>query len=197
MSLLFHNPRSKPLAASAESIGTVSVTGSPIKLQTSIKNLGVYFYSISNVLWQAGVWNMQGLFISIFVRCVTFGLLLQLLRLDFCNSLLAGTSVSNLIAFSLSRILLLEWSHNNVGSATSHLFFLICIGFRFATESVLKLLRLLSGCCNLSSHPTLHLSSHDYVPTRALRSSSSLSICASPRKTTMATSKSFSYVASN
>ena len=38
----FYNPRSKPLAALAESIGTVSVAGSPIKLQTSIKNLGGY-----------------------------------------------------------------------------------------------------------------------------------------------------------
>ena len=35
-----------------------------------------------------------------------------------------------------------------------------------------------------------------YVPTRALRSSSSLSICVPPRKTTMAASKSFSSVAS-
>ena len=40
------HPRSKPFAALAESIGTVSVVGSPIKLQTSIKNLGVYL-----VLW--------------------------------------------------------------------------------------------------------------------------------------------------
>ena len=42
--------------------------------------------------------------------------------------------------FSVSRILLLEWSHKNLGLATSHLFFLICIGFRFATELALKLL---------------------------------------------------------
>ena len=40
--IAFYNPRSKPLAALAESIGTVSVAGSPIKLQSSIKNLGVY-----------------------------------------------------------------------------------------------------------------------------------------------------------
>ena len=59
----------------------------------------------------------------------------------------------------MSRILLLEWSHKNLGSATSHLFFLICIGFRFATELALKLLRLLSECSNFSSHPILHLSS--------------------------------------
>ena len=43
--IAFHNPRSKPLAASAESIGTVSVAGSPIRLQSSIKNLGVYLDS--------------------------------------------------------------------------------------------------------------------------------------------------------
>ena len=43
--IAFYNPRSKPLAALAESIGTVSVAGSPIKLQTSIKNLGVYIDS--------------------------------------------------------------------------------------------------------------------------------------------------------
>ena len=39
--IVFYNPRFKPLAALAESIGTVSIAGSPIKLQTSIKNLGV------------------------------------------------------------------------------------------------------------------------------------------------------------
>ena len=43
--LFFASNRSKPFAALAESIGTVSVAGSPIKLQTSIKNLGVYLYS--------------------------------------------------------------------------------------------------------------------------------------------------------
>ena len=43
--IVFYNPRSKPFAALAESIGTVSVAGSPIKLQTSIKNLGVYLDS--------------------------------------------------------------------------------------------------------------------------------------------------------
>ena len=34
--IAFYNPKSKPLAALAESIGTVSVVGSPIKLHTSI-----------------------------------------------------------------------------------------------------------------------------------------------------------------
>ena len=39
--IAFYNHRSKPLAALAEMIGTVSVVGSPIKLQSSIKNLGL------------------------------------------------------------------------------------------------------------------------------------------------------------
>ena len=51
----------------------------------------------------------------------------------------------------VSRILLVKLSHKNLGSATSHLFFRICIGFRFATELVSKLPRLLSECSNLSS----------------------------------------------
>ena len=82
-------------------------------------------------------------------------------RLDFCNSLLAGTSVSNLTRFSVSRILLLELSHKNLGSATLRLFSRICIGFRFATELVSKLPRLLSECSSLSSHTIFHLSSQD------------------------------------
>ena len=43
--ITFSNPRSKPLQTLAESIGFISVAGSPIKLQTSIKNLGVYLDS--------------------------------------------------------------------------------------------------------------------------------------------------------
>ena len=61
----------------------------------------------------------------------------------------------------MSRILLLELSHKNLGLATSHLFFRICIGFQFATELVSKWPRLLSKCSNISSHPTFHLSSQD------------------------------------
>ena len=39
--IAFFNPRSKPLESLAESIASISVAGSPIKLQSSIKNLGV------------------------------------------------------------------------------------------------------------------------------------------------------------
>ena len=48
-----YNPRSKLLAALAESIGTVSVAGSTIKLQTSIKNLGALDSIIATLSWLA------------------------------------------------------------------------------------------------------------------------------------------------
>ena len=53
------------------------------------------------------------------------------------------------------------------GQAYAHLSFRI--GFRFATELVSKLLRLLSECSNFSSHPISSLTPR-YVPARALRS---------------------------
>ena len=43
--IIFFNPRSKPLQTLSESIGSIFVAGSPIKLQASIKNLGVYLDS--------------------------------------------------------------------------------------------------------------------------------------------------------
>ena len=92
----------------------------------------------------------------------------------------------------MSRMLLLEWSHKNLGSATSHLFSLICLGFRFATElaSKFRLLQFQQPSYLASLIPR-------YVPTRALRSASVLSICVPQRKTTIAASKSLSSVASN
>jgi hypothetical protein len=62
------------------------------------------------------------------------------------------------------KVLILINEHIISETATSHLFFLICIGFQFATKLALKLLWLFSMCCNFSSHPILHLSSHERVP---------------------------------
>ena len=78
--IAYYNPRSKPLAAFiiAESIGTVSVAGSPIKLQMSIKNLGVYLDS--KMSFDKQVSETCKACFSIFVLCVTF-VLLSLLRL--------------------------------------------------------------------------------------------------------------------
>ena len=114
-------------------------------------------------------------------------------RLDFCNSLLAGTSVSNLTCLQHVQFTLARAVARKPRFCTLHLSFRICIGFRFATELALKLLRLLSKCSNFSSHPILHRSSQDMYRrehSALLRLSQYLFPC----KVTMAASKS---VASN
>ena len=71
--IAFHNPRNKPPTALAESIGTVSVAGSPIKLQTSIKNLGVYLDS--TMFYDKQVSETSKACFSVLVHCVIFGVL--------------------------------------------------------------------------------------------------------------------------
>ena len=118
-------------------------------------------------------------------------------RLDFCNSLLAGTSVSN-----LARLQLVQNTHARVVAQKSRfcritpvLFDLHWlpvrprVSFKIATIAF-KVLQFKQPSYLASLIPR-------YVPTRSFRSSSSLSICVSSRETTMATSKSFSSVASN
>ena len=104
--IAFYNPRSKPLAALAESIGTVSVAGSPIKLQSSIKNLGVHLDSTMSFDKQVSETCKACYFHIRALRHIRASLTTEASktiaaaivgsRLDFCNSLLAGTSVSNL-----------------------------------------------------------------------------------------------------
>ena len=104
--IAFHNPRSKPLAALAESIGTISVAGSPIRLQSSIKNLGVYLDSTMSFDKQVSETCKACYFHIRALRHIRASLTTEASktiaaaivgsRLDFCNSLLAGTSVSNL-----------------------------------------------------------------------------------------------------
>ena len=109
--IAFYNTRSKPLAALAESIGTVSVAGSPIKLQTSIKNLGVYLDSTMSSDKQVSETCKACFFHIRALRHIRASLTTEASktksaaivgsRLDFCNSLLAGTSVSNLTRLQL------------------------------------------------------------------------------------------------
>ena len=80
-------------------------------------------------------------------------------QLDFCNSLLAGTSVSNFTRLQLVQNTLARVVAQKPWFCHITLVFLICIGFQFAAELVSKLLRLLSECSSFSSHPILHLSS--------------------------------------
>ena len=118
-------------------------------------------------------------------------------RLDFCNSLLAGTSVSNLtrlqrVQNTLARVVAQKPRFCHITTVLSDLHWLPVrhrITFKIATVTFMVL---------QSQQPSYIASLIPlYVLTRALRSSLSLSICVPPRKTTMATSKSCSSVASN
>ena len=233
--IVFYNPRSKPLAALAKSIGTVSVAGSPIKLQTSIKNLGVYLDSTMSFDKQVSETCKACYFHIRALRHIRTSLTIEASktiaaaivgsRLDFCNSLLAGTSVSNLtrlqrVQNTLARVVAQKPRFCHITPVLSDLHWLPVrhrISFKIATVTFRVLQSqqpsYLSSLIpsHLSSIPTLpvfrralkhHLfllaypnSSAKSVPARALRSSSSFSLCVPPRKTTLATSKSFSSVA--
>ena len=118
-------------------------------------------------------------------------------RLDFCNSLLAGTSVSNLtrlqlVQNTLPRVVAQKPRFCHITPVLSDLHWLPVrhrISFKIATVTF-RVLQFQQSAYLASFIPK-------YVPVQALRSSSSLSLCVPPRKTTMATSKSFSSVASN
>ena len=204
--IAFYNPRSKPLAALAESIGTVSVAGSPIKLQSSIKNLGVYLDSTMSFDKQVSETCKACYFHIRALRHIRASLTTEASktvaaaivgsRLDFCNSLLAGTSVSNLarlqrVQNTLARVVTQKPRFCHITPVLSDLHWLPVrhrISFKIATVTyrVLQFQQPSYLACLIPR----------YVPARALRSSSSLSICVPPRKTTMAASKSFSSVAS-
>ena len=178
-----------------------------IKLQTSIKNLGVYLDSKMSFDKQVSETCKACYFHIRALRHIRTSLTIEASktiaaaivgsRLDFCNSLLAGTSVSNLtrlqrVQNTLARVVAQKPRFCHITPVLSDLHWLSVrhrISFKIATVTF----RVLQ-----SQQPFIsHLSSLTprYVPARALRSSSSFSICVPPRKTTMATSKSFSSVA--
>ena len=118
-------------------------------------------------------------------------------RLDYCNSLLAGTSISNLthhqrVQNILARVVAEKPRFCHIAPVLSDLHWLPVrhrISFKIATVTF-RVLQFQQPSYLASLIPK-------NVPARALRSSSALSICVPPRKTTIATSKSFSSVASN
>ena len=204
--IAFFNPRSKPLESLAESITSISVAGSPIKLQPSIKNLGVYLDSKMSFDKQVSETCKASYFHIRALRhirssltneaCKTIAAAIVGSRLDYCNSLLAGTSLSNLarlqlVQNTLARFVTEKSRFCRITPVLSDLHWLPVrhrIDFKIATITF-KVLQF--------QQPS-YLAAHNprYVPTRSLRSSSSLSICVPTRKTTMAKSKSFSSVAS-
>ena len=116
-------------------------------------------------------------------------------RLDYCNSLLAGTSVSNLsrlqlVQNNLARVVAQKYRFDHITPVLSELHWLPVrhrINFKIAaiTHRVLQ-----------SQQPSyLAALIPRYAPGRSLRSYSSLSICVPLRKTSMAPSRSFSSVA--
>ena len=117
-------------------------------------------------------------------------------RLDFCNSLLAGTSVSNLarlqrVQNTLARVVIQKPRFCHITPVLSDLHWLPVrhrISFKIATVTYRVL--------QFQQPSYLAFLIPKYAPARALRPSSSLSICVPQRKTTMAASKSFSSVAS-
>ena len=118
-------------------------------------------------------------------------------RLDFCNSVLAGTSVSNLTCLqrvqnTLARVVAQKSRFCYITPVLSDLHWLLVrhrISFKIATVTFRV----------LQSQQPSYLSSliPRYVPARPLCYSLSFSICVPPRKTTITASKSFSSAASN
>ena len=172
--IAFYNPRSKPLAALAESIGTVSVAGSPIKLQTSIKNLGVYLDSKMSFDKQVSETCKACFFHIRALRHISASLTTEASktiavaivgsRLDYCNSLLAGTSVSNLtrlqhVQNALARVVAQKPRFCHITPVLSDLHWLPVrhrITFKIATVTfgILQFQILIS-------QPILHLSSQN------------------------------------
>ena len=204
--ITFFNPRSKPLQTLAESIESISVAGSPFKRQTSIKNLGVYLDSRLSFDKQVSEICKASYFHVRALRHIRSSLTTEAAktiasvivgsRLDYCNSLFAGTSGSNLarlqlVQNALTRVVAQKSRFDHITPVLSDLHWLpIChrINFKIATITY-RVLQFQQPSYLASLIPR-------YAPVRSLRSSSSLSICVPLRKISMATSKSFSSVAS-
>ena len=186
--ITFFNSRSKPLQTLSESVESISVAGSPIKLQTSIKNLDVYVDSRLSFDKQvsetcASYFHIRAL------RHIRSSLTVEAAKtvataivgswLDYCNSLLAGTSVSNLSRLQLvqnilARVVAQKSRFDHITPVLSELHWLPVyhrINFKIAaiTHTVLQ-----------TQQPSyLAALIPRYAPVRSLRSSSSLSMCSS------------------
>ena len=191
----------------AESIASISVAGSPIKLQSSINNLGVYLDSRMSFDRQVSETCKASYFHIRALRhirspltseaCKMIAAAIIGSRLDYRNSLLAGTSVSNLahlqfVQNTLAQVVTEKSCFCHITPVLSDLHWLPVrhrINFKIATI-IFKVLQ-------FQQPSYLAVLIPRYVPTRSLRSFSSLSLCIPTRKTEMAKSKSFSSVASS
>ena len=206
--IAFLNPRSKPLPSLAESVESISVALSPIKLHTSIQNLGVYLDSRLSFDKQVSETcktsyfhiralrqhHIQSSLTAEAAKKVATAIVGS--RLDYCNSLLAGTSVSNLSRLQLvqnnrARVVVQKTRFDHITPVLSELHWLP-VRHRINFKIVAAITHMV-----LQSQQPSYLAAliPHYAPVRSLRSSSFLSICVPLRKTSMAASRSFSSVA--
>ena len=176
-----------------------------IKLQSSIKSLDVYLDShmsfdkhVSEIC-KASYFHIQALrhirssLTTEAAKTIVVAIVGS--RLDYCNSLLAGTSASNLarlqmVQNTLARVVAQKSRYCHITPVLAGLHWLPVrhrIDFKIATAAF-KVLH----------HQPLYLAQIllRYTPSRSLRSSTSITISAPMRKTSMATSKSFLSTAS-
>ena len=204
--IAFFNPRSKPLATLAKSIQSISVAGSPIKLQSSIKSLGVHLDSQMSFDKQVSEICKASYFHIHALRHIRSSLTTDAAktiasaivgsRLDYCNSLLAGTSAQNLsrlqlVQNTLARVVAQKPRYCRITPVLIDLHWLPVrqqIDFKIATPAF-KVLHYQQPSYLAEILPR-------YTPSRSLRSSGS-TISAPLRKTSMVSLKSFSSVASS
>ena len=190
--IAFFNPRSKPLATLAESIQSISVAGSPIKLQSSIKSLGVHLDSkmsfdkhVSEVC-RASYFHIRALrhirssLTTDAAKIVASAIVGS--RLDYCNSLPAGTSVQNLsrlqlVQNTLARVVAQKPRYCHITPVLIDLHWLpVCqrIEFKIATTAF-KVLHYQQPSYLAEMLPR-------YTPSRSLRPSASTTISVPLRK---------------
>jgi hypothetical protein len=204
--IAFFNPRSKPLATLADSIKSISVAGSPIKLQSSIKSLGVHLDSkmsfdkhVSEVCRTSyfhirALRHIRSSLTTDAAKTVASAIVGS--RLDYCNSLFAGTSALNLsrlqlVQNTLARVVAQKPRYCHITPVLIDLHWLPVrqrIDFKIATTAF-KVLHYQQPSYLAEILPR-------YTPSRPLRSSGSVTISAPLRKTSMVSSKSFSSAAS-
>ena len=178
-------------------VGSISVAGSPIKLQTSIKNLGLYLNSRLSFDKQLSE-TCEASYSHIRALChIRFSLTTEAAKtvasvivgsqLEYCNALFAGKSVYHLarlqlVQNTLARFVAQKSRFDHITPVLSELHWLpVChrINFKIATITH-RVLQYQQPYYLAALIPR-------YAPVRSLRSSSSLAICVPS-----ATSRSFS-----
>jgi hypothetical protein len=187
-------------------LSTITIAGSPVKLSTNIKNLGVYLDSSltlnHHVTQQCNscYYHIRQLkhirpFLSESVtKTISHAIVTS--RLDYCNSILSNTSQSNITKLQrvqncLARVVTGQPRQCSISNIRKSLHWL-------PIESRIKFKTALITYKTLATHEPQYLAAHlnKYAPSRNLRSSS-FSLLVEPRTHIISTKKAFSYSAPN